>query len=110
MPDEMPPVRPDSDAAAAPSADAPAAPGTATPAGQRGTTRHRVVRWKGVIPLALAIALATIGYVLFAEPIVRGSLHPAFAAASCAFQAAIRADSSRFIWPAPIPAVTRSLA
>jgi hypothetical protein len=25
------------------------------------------------------------------------------------FQAAIRADSSRFIWPAPIPAVAPSL-
>ena len=45
-----------------------------------------------------------------AEPIVRGSAQPAFSAASLAFQAAIRADSSRFIWPAPIPAVAPSLA
>src|SRR5205085_1131086 len=45
-----------------------------------------------------------------AEPIVFGTGQPAFSAASFAFQAAIRADSSRFICPAPIPAVTPSFA
>ena len=45
-----------------------------------------------------------------AEPIVLGYGHPAFSAASRAFQAAIRADSRRFIWPAPMPAVAPSLA
>ena len=45
-----------------------------------------------------------------AEPIVRGSAQPALAAASSAFQAAMRADSSRFICPAPMPAVAPSLA
>jgi uncharacterized protein (TIGR03545 family) len=34
-------------------------------------TRHAVIRWRGVIPLALVIVLAIAGYVLFAEPIVR---------------------------------------
>jgi len=45
-----------------------------------------------------------------AEPIVRGCAQPAFSAASRAFQAAMRADSRRFIWPAPMPAVDPSLA
>jgi hypothetical protein len=45
-----------------------------------------------------------------AEPIVRGSAQPAFSAASYAFQAAMRALSMRFIWPAPMPAVDPSLA
>ena len=45
-----------------------------------------------------------------AEPMVRGCAQPAFSAASFAFQAAMRADSRRFIWPAPTPAVLPSLA
>src|SRR3546814_19823258 len=39
------------------------------------------------------------------EPTVRASSQPALSAASLAFQAAIRADSRRFISTAPIPAV-----
>jgi uncharacterized protein (TIGR03545 family) len=34
-------------------------------------TRHRIVRWKGIIPLAIVIVLAIVGYSLFAEPIAR---------------------------------------
>jgi hypothetical protein len=45
-----------------------------------------------------------------AEPTVRGSAQPFASAASRARMAAIRALSRRFIWPAPIPAVTPSLA
>ena len=45
-----------------------------------------------------------------ADPIVRGCAQPALSAASFAFHAAIRADSSRFICPAPTPAVAPSLA
>ena len=45
-----------------------------------------------------------------AEPTVRGSLQPLASAASRARKAAIRALSRRFIWPAPIPAVTPSFA
>ena len=44
------------------------------------------------------------------EPLVRGSLRPAALAAYCAFKAAIRALSTRLIWPAPIPTVAASLA
>jgi uncharacterized protein (TIGR03545 family) len=33
--------------------------------------RHKVIRWKGLIPLALGLVLAGIAYALFAEPIVR---------------------------------------
>jgi len=32
------------------------------------------------------------------------------AAASCALRAAMRAESTRLIWPAPMPTVARSLA
>ena len=45
-----------------------------------------------------------------AEPIVRGAAQPALSAASFAYHAAMRALSSRFIWPAPMPAVDPSLA
>ncbi len=44
------------------------------------------------------------------EPTVRGSAQPAACAASLALLAAIRAESTRLIWPAPIPAVARSWA
>ncbi len=44
------------------------------------------------------------------EPIVRGSFQPAVSAASRAFCAAMRAESTRLIWPAPIPAVEPSFA
>ena len=40
-----------------------------------------------------------------AEPMVRGCGQPAVRAASPAFTAAIRVESSRLIWPAPMPAV-----
>lgn len=33
--------------------------------------RHRAIRWRGIIPLALAITLAAAAYALFAERIVR---------------------------------------
>lgn len=33
--------------------------------------RRRIVRWRGIIPLSLAIVLAVVGYALFAEPIAR---------------------------------------
>ncbi|HUF29829.1 MAG TPA: hypothetical protein VMM77_04125, partial [Gemmatimonadaceae bacterium] len=33
--------------------------------------RHRIIRWRGIIPLTLAILLAIACYVLFAERIVR---------------------------------------
>jgi uncharacterized protein (TIGR03545 family) len=39
--------------------------------------RRRMIRWKGVIPLVLAIALFVIGYILFAEPIVRDTMEEA---------------------------------
>ncbi len=45
-----------------------------------------------------------------AEPMVRGSGQPFASAASRALIAAIRALSRRFIWPAPMPAVTPSFA
>jgi hypothetical protein len=45
-----------------------------------------------------------------AEPLARLSGRPAASAASAARKAAIRAESRRFIWPAPIPAVWPSLA
>jgi hypothetical protein len=45
-----------------------------------------------------------------AEPTVRGSGQPWVSAASRALIAAIRAESRRFICPAPIPAVTPSFA
>ena len=45
-----------------------------------------------------------------AEPTVRDNAQPWVAAASVALIAAIRAESRRFIWPAPMPAVTPSLA
>src|SRR5205823_1597990 len=44
------------------------------------------------------------------EPLVRGSASFASAAASCALRAAMRAESTRLIWPAPMPTVARSLA
>jgi uncharacterized protein (TIGR03545 family) len=37
----------------------------------RPRARGGIVRWRGIIPLLLAIALFAIGYALFAEPIVR---------------------------------------
>ena len=45
-----------------------------------------------------------------ALPIVRGSSQPKVSAASFAFIAAMRELSRRFICPAPMPAVTPSLA
>ena len=33
--------------------------------------RRRIIRWRGIIPLCLAIALTAVGYILFAERIVR---------------------------------------
>ncbi len=45
-----------------------------------------------------------------AEPWARDCGRPAASAASAARRAAIRAESLRFIWPAPIPAVWPSLA
>ena len=44
------------------------------------------------------------------EPMVRGWAQPATLAASFALMAAMRAESTRDIWPAPIPAVEPSLA
>ena len=44
------------------------------------------------------------------EPLVSGSLAPAACAASSALRAAMRAESMRLIWPAPMPTVARSLA
>ena len=44
------------------------------------------------------------------EPCVSGLGEPAALAASAAFQAAMRAESTRLIWPAPMPTVAPSLA
>src|ERR1700730_2079467 len=44
------------------------------------------------------------------EPLVMGCASFASSAASCALRAAIRAESTRLIWPAPMPTVARSLA
>lgn len=35
--------------------------------------RRGVIRWRGLIPLALILALITIGYILFADPIARAT-------------------------------------
>ena len=43
------------------------------------------------------------------DPIVRGCANPCLVAVSCAFCTAIRAESTRLIWPAPLPAVVASL-
>jgi hypothetical protein len=43
-------------------------------------------------------------------PCVKGSGRPAAFAASALFQAAIRAESTRFGWPPPIPTVAPALA
>jgi uncharacterized protein (TIGR03545 family) len=57
-----------SNAALPPTADAGAGT-TARPRSPR--TRHRIIRWKGIIPLTIVIILAVVGYSLFAEPIAR---------------------------------------
>ena len=44
------------------------------------------------------------------EPCVSGAGRPSASAASCALRAAMRAESTRLIWPAPMPTVARSLA
>jgi hypothetical protein len=43
-------------------------------------------------------------------PLARLCGSPAACAASSAFQAAMREESTRFIWPAPMPTVAPSLA
>jgi uncharacterized protein (TIGR03545 family) len=76
MPDERSGVTPTGTAAGSASAGAvgpgnPAAPSDPPGEGGLPSRRHRVIRWKGIVPLVLAMALAGIGYALFAEPIVR---------------------------------------
>src|SRR5882762_3964996 len=44
------------------------------------------------------------------DPLVIGKGSFASSAASCALRAAMRAESTRLIWPAPMPTVARSLA
>ena len=44
------------------------------------------------------------------EPLVNGSASFSSAAASSALRAAMRAESTRLIWPAPMPTVARSFA
>jgi uncharacterized protein (TIGR03545 family) len=71
MPDDLEPV--ESGAAGAPPPHPAGAATVATGARPPAPTRKRgaVIRWRGIIPLALAIALFVIGYALFAEPIAR---------------------------------------
>ena len=44
------------------------------------------------------------------EPLVSGAAASVRAPASSALRAAMRAESTRLIWPAPMPTVARSLA
>ena len=70
---------------------------------------RRSARLGTTMPFVIEVDGQVAGQVTVSN-IVRGSAQPAAAAASLAFHAAIRADSSRFIWPAPMPAVLPPLA